>query len=65
VKEIAVTTKKNQETLKIDDGENHLGYMADLYLSDSIWSKAIDKKYGEGAAKFIGQALKYYVEGTV
>jgi len=60
--EIVNETKKQQEKLKVDEGENYLGYTAELYLSDSIWAKAADKNYGNGASKFIGEALKYYSE---
>jgi hypothetical protein len=29
-------------------------------LSNSAFQNAADKKYGDGAARFIGEALKYY-----
>jgi hypothetical protein len=62
VEEIADTTKKSHEALKVDEGENHWGYTAELYLSDPIWIKVTDKKYGIGSSKFIGEALKFYSE---
>ena len=57
VKEMAYETKKQNEALKIEEGENYWGYTAGLYLENDIWIKAIDKKYGAGASKFIGEAL--------
>jgi len=62
--EIANETKRQHEILKIDEGENYLGYTADRYLSDSILLKVTDKKYGNGASKFIGEALKFYSENS-
>ncbi|HDK7155374.1 TPA: MerR family transcriptional regulator [Clostridium botulinum] len=62
VEEISYESKKSQKLYKVDEGENHWGYMAELYLSDSIFKKVIDKKYGSGASKFIGEALKFYSE---
>ena len=64
VNEIAYETQKQHEALKIDEGENYWGYTAELYLSNSIWIKATDNKYGNGAAEFIGKALKFYSEKT-
>lgn len=59
VHEIANETRKQNEDLKIDEGENYWDYTAELYLSDSIWIKVTDKTYGSGASKFIGEALKF------
>lgn len=64
VHEIANETKKQNEDLKVDSGENYLGYTADLYLSNDIYIKVTDKKYGNGASKFIGEALKFYSENS-
>lgn len=64
VGEIVNETQKQNEALKVDAGENLWGYTAELYLSDSIWIKVADKKYGNGAAKFIGEALKFYSESN-
>ncbi|MBI6871779.1 MerR family transcriptional regulator [Clostridium aciditolerans] len=64
VEEISGANKKIQEFYKVDEGENHWGYTAELYLSDSILKKAIDKQYGSGASKFIGEALKFYSENN-
>ncbi len=56
--------KKSQKLYKVDEGENHWGYMAELYLSDPIFKKVIDKKYGSDSSKFIGEALKFYSENS-
>lgn len=62
IEEIAYETKIQNEAFNIDEGENHWGYTAELYLSNSTWIKAIDKKYGSGASEFIGNALKIFSE---
>lgn len=64
VEKIATITKKSHESLKVDVGENYWGYMADLYLSNPTYIKVNDKKYGSGASKFIGEALKFYSENN-
>ena len=64
VREIAEITNKNNSDLKIDEGENHWGYTADLYCSDSLWIKVADEKYGSGASEFIGEALKIYAQNA-
>ncbi|MCI1996960.1 MerR family transcriptional regulator [Clostridium luticellarii] len=60
VSEIANETRQINEALKVDEGENYFGYMADFYLSRPEFIKATDKRYGSGASKFIGKALKFY-----
>lgn len=60
VKEIVKETAKQHEKLKIEVGNNYWGYMAELYLSNAAFQNGTDKKYGEGAALFIGEALKFY-----
>jgi hypothetical protein len=57
--------RKQNEILKISEGENHWGYTADLYLSNSTWIDVADKKYGTGAAKFICDALKFYSKNNM
>ncbi|OPD33711.1 MerR family transcriptional regulator [Clostridium botulinum] len=64
IEEISDESKKSQKLYKVDEGENHWGYMAELYLSDSILQEVTDKKYGNGASKFIGEALKFYSENS-
>lgn len=62
VKEIALETKKQNEALGVDQGEKHWSYMADCYLTNSIWIKVAEKNYGTGSAKFLGEAFKFYSE---
>jgi hypothetical protein len=33
-------------------------------LSDSIWAKATDEKYGTGTSKFMGESFKFYSENN-
>ncbi|MBU3189582.1 TipAS antibiotic-recognition domain-containing protein [Clostridium bowmanii] len=40
--------------------EDYWGYTADLYLSNPTYIKVMDKKYGVGASKFMGDALNFY-----
>ncbi|MGV8981934.1 MerR family transcriptional regulator [Clostridium sp.] len=63
-RKIAVITKKSLQSLKVDVGDNYWGYTSDLYLSDPMYIKVMDKKYGIGASKFIGEAFKFYAENT-
>jgi len=66
VQEIADTTKSNKEFYEGDTGLNYkifLSSLADLYLTNASKNiNAADKIYGEGSAKFIGEALKFYAE---
>ncbi|MFL0251300.1 TipAS antibiotic-recognition domain-containing protein [Clostridium neuense] len=62
--EIADETQRQNEILKVDEGENHFGYMADWYLTKPTFIESTDKKYGEGASKFIGEAFKFYSENS-
>lgn len=64
VKEMDVMVREHSKIVKMDMGENYWGLMADLYLTKPAYTKIHDKKYGKGAAKFIGEALKYYSETT-
>ena len=64
VSEIADETQKQHEALKVETGENYWSYQAEQYLSESILKKVMDKKYGNGASKFIGEALKFYSENV-
>lgn len=64
VEEISYETKKSHEFYKADEGNNYLGYMAELYLSNPNFIEAIDKKYGHSASKFIGEAFKFYSENN-
>lgn len=50
----------NETNRGLDMGENYWPSMAEAYLTDSNYIQATDKKYGNGASKFIGLALKAY-----
>ncbi|NFM15913.1 MerR family transcriptional regulator [Clostridium sporogenes] len=62
--EIVDETQKQYEYLKVQVGENYWNYQAEQYLSESILKKVTDEKYGDGASKFIGEALKFYSENS-
>ncbi|MFL0266806.1 MerR family transcriptional regulator [Candidatus Clostridium radicumherbarum] len=62
ISEIVDETQKQHETLKVEVGENYWSYQAEQYMSESTYKKVLDKKYGDGASKFIGEALKFYAE---
>lgn len=64
VSEIVDETQKQNEALKVEVGENYWSYQAEQYLSEPILIKVMDKKYGSGASKFIGEALKFYAENN-
>lgn len=68
IKEIEDTTKRNYEHYGMDTGINFkalLSNMADIYLSSANKDmNIIDNKYGKGAAKFIGESLKFYSENN-
>ena len=60
VKEMDDMVKEHSKIVKMEMSENYWGLMADLYLTKH--TKVHDKKYGKGATKFIGEALKFYSE---
>lgn len=64
VEEIANMSNQDHKFLKIDMGDNHWGLMAELFLSNPMYIEVNDKKYGNGASKFIGEALKFYSENN-
>ncbi|WP_143316270.1 MerR family transcriptional regulator [Clostridium sp. HBUAS56017] len=68
VNEIAKTTKGNYDFYRIDSGLKSnavISGLADLYLknADNDMSPT-DKKYGKGAARFIGESFKFYCENN-
>ncbi|MBL4934178.1 MerR family transcriptional regulator [Clostridium sp. YIM B02515] len=65
VAEIVDESQKTHKALEVEVGENYWGYQAQQYLSETIMAKVIDDKYGSGASKFIGKALKYYNEYNI
>ncbi|MGO0882630.1 TipAS antibiotic-recognition domain-containing protein [Clostridioides difficile] len=64
VEDIVYEINKSNEFYKIDEGENHLDYLSELYLQNSIYIQVNDKKYGKGASKFIGEALKTFSDNN-
>lgn len=64
IKEMDDIVKEHYKIVKMDMGENYWGLMADLYLVKPEYTKVHDKKYGKGATKFIGEALKFYSENS-
>lgn len=60
--EISNIAKKDYEIFKMDMGDDHWYYMSGNYLLNPEWIELVDKKYGDGASKFIGDALKYYLK---
>jgi hypothetical protein len=45
-------------------GGDYCYYIVQLYLAITEWIKAIDKKYGNGGAKFIREAVGFYSENS-
>ena len=64
VKEMDAVVKEQYEILNMDMGKNHWGFMADFYLTRPEFIKITDKKYGNGASKFIGEALEFYSDNN-
>lgn len=64
ISHIVDETQRQHEALKVEVGENYWSYQAEQYLSELILIKALDKKYGSGASKFIGEALKFYAKNN-
>lgn len=64
VGDIVYETNRMNEFYKIDEGENYLDYLSELYLQNSSYIQVTDKKYGKGASKFIGEALKIYSDSS-
>ena len=44
----------------MDMGEGYWALMAENYLTNQTYIEVTDKKYGPGAARFLGQALRIY-----
>lgn len=51
----------NQSNEGVDVGEHYWEMMADQYLTNPLFISATDKKYGEGAANYIGRAIKVFL----
>lgn len=48
----------------IDMGDNYWTIMSENYISNPAFIDVNDKKYGNGASRFIGLALKSYLESS-
>ena len=59
--EITNTAKKDYEIFKMDNGDDYWYSMVQIYLVFPNWIEKVDNKYGNGASKFIGKALKNYL----
>lgn len=62
VKELIYLT--NEINNGIDMGDNYWTIMSENYISNPAFTDVNDKKYGNGASKFIGLALKSYLESS-
>ena len=61
--EIKNTAERDYEIFRREDGADHWYAITQIYLILPDWIKAIDEKYGAGASKLIGQALKTNLGG--
>lgn len=52
----------NESNKGLDMGENYWEFMAETYTSSPAFIQVTDKKYGAGASKFMGLALKAYLD---
>ncbi|MBE6044227.1 MULTISPECIES: MerR family transcriptional regulator [Clostridium] len=59
--EITNIAKKDYEVFKNNMGDDYWYFMVKTYLLFPAWIQEVDKKYGSGASKFIGKALKIYL----
>ena len=55
---VALLTESNGS---MDMGENYWSSLVENYLSSPVFIQVTDKKYGEGAANFLGRALKAHL----
>ncbi len=60
-KAITDISKKDYEIFSMDTGDDNWYYMVQNYLVNPMWIEEVDKKYGSGAGKFMGQVLKTYL----
>lgn len=58
--------KLGQETMPdVDQGEHYWEMMIDWYLHKESLIEAIDKRYGAGASRYMGEALQYYFRNEI
>lgn len=60
-KELVLLVEESNKGM--DCGENYWAVLSETYLTNPVFMEVTDKKYGEGASKFIGLALKAYIDG--
>lgn len=58
---ITSRVKEDYEAFKGELGDYYWYTMVRLYLMYPDWIEEVDKKYGSGGSKFIGEALKIYL----
>lgn len=61
---ITFTTLCNRSVETGELGEQYWSFMADCYLTNPTFIQATDTQYGQGAAHFIGEAIKAYLENN-
>ncbi|HHW68068.1 MerR family transcriptional regulator [Defluviitalea raffinosedens] len=64
ISEIVDETEKQNEYLRVEMGENYWTYLAEQYCSNPVFIESMDKNYGKGASKLIGEALMFYIENN-
>lgn len=52
----------DQTNSAIETGENYWSFMAETYRSNPAFIQATDRKYGDGASKFISLAIEAYLD---
>lgn len=55
--EITNKIKKDYDFFNNNEGEDYWYYMVKNFLVNHLWIKEVDKKYGIGSSKFIGESL--------
>lgn len=58
----ALISYLDQTNSSTEMGENYWTFMAETYMSNPVFIEATDKKYGDGASKFIGRAILAYLD---
>lgn len=58
----ALISFTNDCSKALDMGEGYWETMAKTYMENPVYIEVNDRKYGEGASKFIGRAIKAYLD---
>lgn len=64
VREMDRWVKETQKTVHMETPRNYWGVLSESYLSNPKIMEMNDKKYGVGATKFMGLALKFFNENS-